>query len=62
MLSATMPYEKKFAVVSGKRIAYLEEGTGDPIVLAARQPHFLFPVAQCCARTPGFRAGLSFPT
>ena len=38
MLSATMPYEKKFAVVSGKRIAYLEEGTGNPIVLLHGNP------------------------
>ena len=38
MLSETMPYEKKFAVVSGKRIAYLEEGDGDPIVLLHGNP------------------------
>ncbi|MCX2977119.1 haloalkane dehalogenase [Candidatus Marimicrobium litorale] len=38
MLSATMPYEKKFAVVSGKRIAYLEEGDGNPIVLLHGNP------------------------
>ena len=26
MLSETMPYEKKFARVNGKQIAYVEEG------------------------------------
>jgi haloalkane dehalogenase len=38
MLSETMPYEKKFATVNGKRIAYVEEGTGDPIVLLHGNP------------------------
>jgi haloalkane dehalogenase len=38
MLSETMPYEKKFASVNGKQIAYLEEGSGDPIVLLHGNP------------------------
>lgn len=38
MLSETMPYEKKFVSVSGKKIAYVEEGTGDPIVLLHGNP------------------------
>ena len=38
MLSETMPYEKKFADVNGKQIAYLEEGNGDPIVLLHGNP------------------------
>ena len=33
-----MPYEKKFAGVSGKQIAYVEEGSGDPIVLLHGNP------------------------
>jgi len=38
MLSETMPYQKKFATVNGKQIAYLEEGSGDPIVLLHGNP------------------------
>ena len=38
MLSETMPYEKKFATVNGKKIAYVEEGSGDPIVLLHGNP------------------------
>ena len=38
MLSETMPYEKKFADVNGKQIAYIEEGSGDPIVLLHGNP------------------------
>ncbi len=38
MLSETMPYEKKFATVKGKQIAYVEEGSGDPIVLLHGNP------------------------
>ncbi|MFT4615158.1 MAG: haloalkane dehalogenase [Bacteroidia bacterium] len=38
MLSETMPYEKKFATVKGKKIAYVEEGSGDPIVLLHGNP------------------------
>ena len=38
MLSETMPYEKKFARVNGKQIAYVEEGSGAPIVLLHGNP------------------------
>lgn len=38
MLSETMPYEKKLATVKGKQIAYVEEGSGDPIVLLHGNP------------------------
>lgn len=38
MLSEIMPYEKKFATVAGKKIAYVEEGSGDPIVLLHGNP------------------------
>lgn len=38
MLSETMPYTKKFATVNGKKIAYVEEGSGDPIVLLHGNP------------------------
>ncbi len=38
MSSETMPYEKKFANVNGKKIAYVEEGSGDPIVLLHGNP------------------------
>jgi haloalkane dehalogenase len=38
MLSETMPYEKKFASVNGKQIAYVEQGSGDPIVLLHGNP------------------------
>ncbi|MFT4822438.1 MAG: haloalkane dehalogenase [Halioglobus sp.] len=38
MLSETMPYDKKFATVNGKQIAYVEEGRGDPIVLLHGNP------------------------
>jgi haloalkane dehalogenase len=38
MLSETMPYEKKFATVNGKQIAYVDEGSGDPIVLLHGNP------------------------
>jgi haloalkane dehalogenase len=38
MLAETMIYEKKFATVKGKRIAYVEEGQGKPIVLLHGNP------------------------
>ena len=38
MLSETMPFNKKFATVHGKQIAYVEEGSGDPIVLLHGNP------------------------
>lgn len=38
MISAAMHYEKKFCDVDGKRIAYIEEGEGDPIVLLHGNP------------------------
>ncbi len=38
MLSETMSYEKKFATVNGKQIAYIDEGSGDPIVLLHGNP------------------------
>jgi haloalkane dehalogenase len=38
MLAETIPYKKKFAVINGKRIAYVEEGEGDPIVLLHGNP------------------------
>ncbi len=38
MISADMPYQKKFQDVNGKRIAYVEEGEGDPIVLLHGNP------------------------
>lgn len=38
MLSETMPFTKKFATVDGKKIAYVEEGSGDPIVLLHGNP------------------------
>jgi len=38
MLPETMPYEKKFATVMGKQIAYVEEGSGNPIVLLHGNP------------------------
>lgn len=38
MMSETMPYEKKFARVNDRQIAYVEEGSGDPIVLLHGNP------------------------
>ncbi len=38
MISAKMPYEKKFETVNGRRIAYVEEGSGQPIVLLHGNP------------------------
>ncbi|MEH6559376.1 MAG: haloalkane dehalogenase [Oceanicoccus sp.] len=38
MISAEMPYEKKFQEVDGKKIAYVEAGEGDPIVLLHGNP------------------------
>ncbi|MGB1139354.1 MAG: haloalkane dehalogenase [Halioglobus sp.] len=38
MLSETMNYEKKFATVNGKQIAYVEAGSGEPIVLLHGNP------------------------
>ncbi|KZX59071.1 haloalkane dehalogenase [Halioglobus sp. HI00S01] len=38
MRSETMPYTKKTATVAGKKIAYIEEGQGDPIVLLHGNP------------------------
>ena len=38
MISETLAYDKQFAVVDGKRIAYIEAGEGDPIVLLHGNP------------------------
>lgn len=38
MLSETMSFDKKFASVNGRQIAYVEEGSGDPIVLLHGNP------------------------
>ncbi|MEZ5572607.1 MAG: haloalkane dehalogenase [Halioglobus sp.] len=38
MIAAAMPYEKKYQEVHGKRIAYVEVGAGDPIVLLHGNP------------------------
>jgi len=38
MISAEEKYQKKFVTVSGKQMAYVEEGTGDPIVLLHGNP------------------------
>ena len=38
MISAKMPYEKKYQNVDGKQIAYIEVGEGDPIVLLHGNP------------------------
>ena len=38
MISDQMPYQKHFQDVDGKRIAYVDEGEGDPIVLLHGNP------------------------
>lgn len=38
MIAASMPYEKQYQEVLGKRIAYIEVGEGDPIVLLHGNP------------------------
>jgi haloalkane dehalogenase len=38
MIAASMPYEKQYREVLGKRIAYVEVGEGDPIVLLHGNP------------------------
>jgi haloalkane dehalogenase len=38
MISADMPYEKKFAEVNGKRMAYVDVGEGDAIVFQHGNP------------------------
>jgi len=38
LISETMDYEKKFTEVGGYRLAYVEEGDGDPIVLLHGNP------------------------
>jgi len=38
MISADMPYEKQYQDVQGKRIAFVEAGEGDPIVLLHGNP------------------------
>lgn len=38
MISAEMPYEKSYQDVKGKKIAYVEVGEGDPIVLLHGNP------------------------
>jgi haloalkane dehalogenase len=38
MLSAEMHYEKRFIDVKGRRVAYVEAGSGDPIILLHGNP------------------------
>jgi len=38
MISDNFPYEKKYKEVLGKKIAYVDVGNGDPIVLIHGNP------------------------
>lgn len=38
MISAEMPYTKQYATVNGRRMAYVESGSGDPVVLLHGNP------------------------
>ena len=38
----TLKYEKQFKTVLGKRMAYVDEGTGDPIVFLHGNPTSIF--------------------
>jgi len=38
MISAAMPYSKKYKTINGKTLAYVEVGEGDPIVLLHGNP------------------------
>jgi len=38
MISAEMPFEKKFVTVNGLQLAYIEQGQGDPVVLLHGNP------------------------
>ena len=38
MISSSMPYQKQYQDVNGKKIAYVEAGEGDPIVLLHGNP------------------------
>ena len=38
MISDQMPYQEHFQNVDGKRIAYVDEGEGEPIVLLHGNP------------------------
>jgi hypothetical protein len=33
MISETTPYEKRFAAVNGKRVAYVESDAGDTVII-----------------------------
>lgn len=38
MISADFPYQKQFAEINGRRIAYVDTGSGDPIVMLHGNP------------------------
>lgn len=38
LLSDKYPYEKKYKIIHGKRMAYVEQGSGDPIVFLHGNP------------------------
>jgi len=38
MISAEMPYKKQYATVNGRRMAYVESGSGNPVVLLHGNP------------------------
>ena len=42
MMAETMPYDKKFLDVNGRKIAYVDEGSGNPIVLLHGNPCLLY--------------------
>ena len=42
MFSESMSYDKNFASVNGRQIAYMEEGNGDPILLLHGNPSSSF--------------------
>ena len=49
--SAEFPFEYKYIEVKGHKIAYIEEGEGDPIPVHSRRAHIRVPVAE--HHTPG---------
>ena len=65
MISADMPYEKKYQDVLGKRIAYVEAGEGDPIVLLHGNPTSSYlwrnVIPQLAGQGPRHRAGPDRP-
>ena len=55
------PYEPRFRRVNGWRMHYVDEGSGDPVVLLHGNPAWGFLVSEICETADGWRPARHCP-